>query len=67
MRETIGLGEGSRLLVRLRSDGIIELIPIERLYEKVSAIFQRRLKDWREEDHEASRLIKELVTGRGDS
>ncbi len=67
VREAMGLDEGSRLLVKLREDGVIELIPLDGLYERVSSVFRKRLKDWREEDHEASRLLEEMVVKRGDS
>ncbi len=66
VREAIGLGEGSRLLVKLREDGVIELIPLDGLYERVSGVFRRKLRNWREEDHEASRLLEELVVRRGN-
>ena len=66
VREALGLNEGSRLLVKLREDGVIELIPLDNLYERVSSIFRRKLRDWSEEDHEASRLLEELVVRRGN-
>ena len=66
VREALGLNEGSRLLVKLREDGVIELIPLDSLYERVSSIFRRKLRNWREEDHEASRLLEELVVRRGN-
>ena len=67
VREAVGLGAGSRLLVRLRSDGVIELVPFDRLYEKVTRVFRERLRGWREEEHEAYKLLEKLVAGRGDS
>ncbi len=66
VREALGLNEGARLLVKLREDGVIELIPLDNLYERVSSIFRRKLRNWHEEDHEASRLLEELVVRRGN-
>ena len=66
LREAIGLREGSRLLVRLRDKSIIELIPLDELHARVMEVFRRKLREWREEDHEAARLIESLVSGSGD-
>jgi AbrB family looped-hinge helix DNA binding protein len=63
VREALGLREGSQLAVRVRSDGVIELVPVERLRERVAEAFRRRMKGWREEDHEATRLLEAMVGG----
>ena len=36
--------------MRLREDGSIELIPLDKLYERVSKTFRENSGDWREED-----------------
>ncbi|ABM81267.1 AbrB/MazE/SpoVT family DNA-binding domain-containing protein [Hyperthermus butylicus] len=61
VRDAVGLREGSRLLVRVRSDGVIELVPLDKLYERVAEAFRRKMKGWREENHEATRLLEEMM------
>lgn len=61
VRKRLGIRGGSRLLVRVRDDNVIELVPLDKLFEEVSKIFEDRFRDWREEDHEASKLLEALV------
>ena len=61
VRRRLGIRGKSRMLLRVRGDGVIELIPLDKLFREVSEIFERRFRDWREEDHEATRLLKSLV------
>jgi len=67
IRDAAGIKTGTKLLVRLREDGSIELIPLDKLYERVSKTFREKLGDWREEEHEATKLLNELVRRRGDN
>jgi len=68
VRRRAGLRAGSRVVVRVKSGGVVEIIPLDRLLEEVAAIFEEKLKSWREEEHEASRFLEELVEGgAGDS
>jgi len=68
-RRRAGLRAGSRVVVRVKGGGVVEIVPLDRLLEEVAAIFEEKLKGWREEEHEASRLLKEEVVegGAGDS
>ncbi len=61
VRKRLGIKGRSRMLLRVRDDGVIELIPLDELYREVSEIFERRFREWREEDHEASKLLRVLV------
>ena len=62
-----GLSEGFNPIAWLSSDGVIGLVPLDRLYERVSRVFREKLRGWREEDHEAYKLLERLVARRGDS
>lgn len=61
VRRRVGLRGRSRVLVRVREDGVIELIPLEKLFSEVSKIFEEKFRGWREEEHEASRILEDLV------
>ena len=61
VRRRLGIRGKSRILLRVRVDGVIELIPIDKLFREVTGIFEKRFRGWREEDHEATRLLKSLV------
>ncbi|RLG84822.1 MAG: AbrB family transcriptional regulator [Thermoprotei archaeon] len=61
VRRRVGLKGRSRVLVRVREDGVIELVPLEKLFSEVSKIFEEKFRGWREEEHEASRILEDLV------
>ena len=61
IRRRLGIKGRSRLLLRVRDDGVIELVPLDRLYKEVSRVFEDKFRDWREESHEASRILEKLV------
>jgi len=61
VRRRVGLKGRSRVLVRVREDGVIELIPLEKLFSEASKIFEEKFRGWREEEHEASRILEDLV------
>jgi len=63
VRRRLGLRRGSRLLLRVTEDGRLEAIPLERELREVARVFEERFRGWREEDHEASRLLLEVVGG----
>ena len=63
LRRKLGLGPRSRVVLRLRADGVVEMIPFERLWREAVEAAERLLGGWREEDHEASRLLSRLVAG----
>jgi len=67
IRDAAGIKTGAKLLVRLREDGSIELIPMDKLYERVSKTFREKLGDWREEEHEATKLLNQLVNQHEDN
>jgi len=61
IRKILGVKGKDRFLLRVRDDGVIELIPLGKMYSVVSKIFENKFKGWREESHEASKILKELV------
>ncbi len=52
-------------MLKVRGD-TVELLILDRIYEDLAAVFEERFRDWREEDHEASRLLGRMM-GLGDS
>ena len=61
VRRKLGIRGRSKLLLRVRDDGVIELIPLNKLYTEVSRVFEVKFRGWREESHEASRILEELM------
>jgi len=48
-------------MLRVRDDGILEIIPLNKLYDEVSRIFEEKFRDWKEENHEASKFLIRMV------
>ena len=70
VRRALGVRAGDRVVVVVRGDGVAEVYPLARLLERVRRVFEEKLRGWREEEHEASKLLARLVVGRsggGDS
>jgi len=67
LRKSLNLKGRSRVVLRLRDDGVVELIPLCKLRREVEEVFREKFRDWREEDHEASKLLRKMVTRIGDS
>lgn len=61
VRERLGIRGRDRLVLRLRSDGVIEMYRLEELRAAVEEVARRKLRGWREEDHEATRLLEVLA------
>jgi len=61
VRRRLGIRGKSKLLLRVRNDGVIELVPLDKLYKEVSRIFEDKFRDWREESHDASRILIETM------
>ncbi len=40
---------------------MIEIEPLNRLLDEVSRVFDAKFRDWREENHEASKTLRSLV------
>ena len=57
VRRHLGIKGRGRVLIRVRDDGIIELYSLNKLYEELSRVFEERFNGWKEEGHEASRLL----------
>ncbi len=66
VREKAGIKAPGRVVVWVRGDGVVEVYSYEKLLEDVRKRIGSKLRGWREEDHEASRVLEELVR-RGDS
>ncbi len=62
VRKRIGVKERSKLALRVRDDGVVELISLDKLRDEVAKVFEEKFKGWREEDHEASKLLSEIVS-----
>ena len=56
-----GIKSSSRVIVRV-CEGRIELIPFDTLKEEVVRVTSRAFRGWREEEHEASKLLREIVS-----
>ncbi len=65
-RRRLGLKPRSRVIVRVREDGVAELYPLEALERRVRETARRKLRGWREELHEATRLLEETL-GAGEA
>lgn len=61
VREEARIGLNARLVVRAIDEGRIELFDPELLLKKAQEIGARKLAGWREEEHEAARLIVALM------
>jgi AbrB family looped-hinge helix DNA binding protein len=61
VREEARICLNARLVVRAIDEGRIELFDPELLLKKAQEIGARKLAGWREEEHEAARLIAALM------
>ncbi|MHA1589683.1 MAG: AbrB/MazE/SpoVT family DNA-binding domain-containing protein [Candidatus Njordarchaeales archaeon] len=66
VRKRLGIEGRSRVLIRVKGDGTVELYPLNKLYEEVSRVFEEKFNGWKEEAHEASKLLSSLLKA-GDS
>jgi len=39
----------------------VKPLDLDKLYKKVSKVFQEKLRDWNEEEHEATKLLTTLL------
>ncbi|MBO3802001.1 MAG: AbrB/MazE/SpoVT family DNA-binding domain-containing protein [Candidatus Brockarchaeota archaeon] len=67
IRKKMGIRGGVKVILRLKEDNIVEIIPIDKLYIEVAEIFRNKFKGWNEESHEATKIIESLVETDGDS
>lgn len=61
VRRRLGIRDGSRVLLKVRDDGVLEVVPFDKLLREVSEVFDSKFRDWREEDHEAGKKLKDMV------
>ena len=61
VRRRLGIRDGSRVLLRVRDDGVLEVVPFDKLLREVSEVFDSKFRDWREEDHEAGKKLEDMV------
>lgn len=61
IREQADITVNTRLVARVKGKGKIELINPDILMLKAQEIGAKKLADWREEDHEATKLLTKLV------
>ena len=62
VRRRFGVKGRRKVLLRVREDNVIELAILNKLYDSVVEAFENRFKNWKEEDHEASKLLSEIVS-----
>jgi len=67
IRKKMGIKGEMKVLLRLKENNVIEVVPIDKLYAEVAEIFSSKFKGWKEEEHEASNIIKSLVERIGNS
>lgn len=67
VRRELGIGKGSQLILRVVGEGRVELVPLDRELSEVARLFEEKLKGWREEDHEAAKLLSKVVSNSGSS
>jgi len=61
VRRRLGLKSKRKVLIRVRDDGVIELIIMDKIYNDIARVFEEKFKNWREEDHEASKLLLRVM------
>lgn len=61
VRRRLGISDKHRILVRVRDDNVIELHILDKLYESVTRTFEEKFRDWKEEEHEASKLLSKMM------
>ncbi|OYT30647.1 MAG: AbrB family transcriptional regulator [Thermofilum sp. ex4484_79] len=61
VRKRLGIRGKRKVLLRIREDNVIELIILNKLYDSVVKVFESKFKDWKEKDHEASKLLSEMM------
>ncbi len=66
VRQRLGIKGRRKVLLRVREDNVVELIILNKLYDDVIKVFEDKFKNWKEEDHEASKLLSEII-GHGDN
>ncbi len=57
VRRRLGLKGKRKVLIRVRNNGVVELIVMNKIYNDIARVFEEKFKNWREEDHEASKLL----------
>ncbi|RLE67562.1 MAG: AbrB family transcriptional regulator [Thermoprotei archaeon] len=62
VRRRLGVKGKRKILLRVREDDVIELTILNKLYDSVVKAFEDKFKDWKEESHEASKLLSEIVS-----
>ena len=67
VRKRLNLKEEAKMLVKLREDGVVELAPLDKIKKNLEKTFEAKFREWREEDHEASKLLHKLVKNSGNS
>jgi len=61
VRRRLGIKGRRKVLLRVREDNVVELTILNKLYDSVVEVFEDKFKNWREEDHEASKLLLEIM------
>lgn len=65
VRRRLNIEDEGKILVRLRSDGRVELLSLNAVKSRLERVFDEKFRDWREEDHEASKEAMEIVSKDG--
>lgn len=60
-RESAKLRTPGKLLAQVKAEGRVELISVDSEMSGARQVAERKLANWREEDHEASKLAHRLA------
>jgi len=66
VREEARIKANTLLMVNIVEEGRVELIDPDVLMRKARIVATAKLKGWKEDDHEATRLITEMAAKRKD-
>jgi len=61
IRKAAKLSAPGNLLVKVKSAGRVELFSVDSEMMKARRVAERKLANWREDDHEATRLVHRLA------
>ena len=61
VRRKLGIKGKRKVLLKVKDNKSIELIVFDKLYEDITATFEEKFKDWKEEDHEASKFLLRMT------
>lgn len=61
IREIMGIEKGCKAIVKVKNKEVLEVIILSKLRDRLAKIFNEKFRDWREDEHEASKFLSRLV------